>query len=810
MKAIIMAGGEGSRLRPLTCTSPKPMAPILNRPVMEHIIRLLRKHGIREIGVTLRVQPEKIREYFGDGSEYGVSLTYFMEETPLGTAGSVKNAESFLKEDFLVISGDAMTDMDLTAFMAFHKAKNAEASLLLKRMDIPLEYGVVVTDETGKILRFLEKPGWSQVFSDTVNTGIYILKPSVLHLVEKLPSDFSGDIFPRLLRENRPLYGFTGEGYWCDIGDLDAYRHCHYDIFENKTEIFSDACRLADGIYAEEGAVIEPGAVLKAPVRIGKNAHIESGARIDGYTSIGEGCIIRSGASVKRSVLLSGVTVSQNAQIRGSILCSRSFVGEGASLFEQSVIGEESKIGQEAVVRPGVKVWPCKAVGRGEILSSSLVWGKAETDELFTESGMEGEFGTLLSPQTALRLGGAIGTQFQGRIGVSADGSPAAIALKAALKSGLMAAGSEVFDFGNQPLPVTRSGLKVYDLSAAVHASVLQNKASLAIVGEGGAGLSVDKMRKITGLYHREDFKKAEDSGMHPLTEVYEYKKYYMRQIMRGIGRADGMRVLAAAGSDAGRELLSSLAAAQGFHLTLWQENLSLDNEAEMRRFKDAVPENGFHIGAVLDPSLSTVRLVDERGRIIDGDVYSALVPLLVLRTYRAPRLIVRASAPSAIEEMAEKYGGSVLRVQDSPVVQMHGLSGGDPASEAQFIFYFDGAGAVCRLLDFLSREKTTLSELVSEIPAFYMRRRQIPCAPGDRGRVIRILSHLVPDADTTDGVKIREKNGWVLILPDGAAPACRIIAHADREEYASELTDLYDAKIRDILRKTDQSRMEK
>lgn len=805
MRAIIMAGGEGSRLRPLTCTAPKPMAPILNRPVMEHIIRLLRKHGIREIGVTLRVHPEKIREYFGDGSNLGVSLTYFMEETPLGTAGSVKNAEDFLKEDFLVISGDAMTDMDLTAFMAFHKAKNAEASLLLKRMDIPLEYGVVVTDESGKILRFLEKPGWSQVFSDTVNTGIYILKPSVMRLADKLPSDFSGDIFPRLLRENRALYGFTGEGYWCDIGDLDAYRHCHYDIFENKTEVFSDACRLSEGVFVEEGAVIEPGAIIKAPVRIGKNAHIESGARIDGYTSVGEGCIIRSGASVKRSVLLSGVTVSRNAQIRGSILCSRSFVGEGASLFEQSVIGEESKIGQDAVVRPGVKVWPCKAVGKGEILSQSLVWGKSEADELFTESGMEGEYGALLSPQTALRLGGAVGTAFGGRVGISSDGSPAALALSAALRSGLMAAGSEVFDFGNQPLPVTRSGLKVYGLSAAVHASLLQNKAVLSIIGEGGAGLSAQKMRKITALFHREDFKKAEESAMHAVTEVFEYKKYYMRQLMRGVGRADGMRLIAAAGSDWGRELLTSLSAAQGFHLTLWQENISMDNEEEMRRFKDAVPEGGFHMGAVLDPSLCFVRLVDERGSIIDDDMFSALVPLLILRTYDAPRLIVRASAPSAIEEMAEKYGGSVLRVQDSPVVQMHGLSGGDPASEAQFILYSDGAGAICRILDLLCRENRALSTLVSEIPTFSMRRRQIPCAPGDRGRVIRILSHLVPDADTTDGVKIQEKNGWVLILPDGTAPACRIIAHADREEYATELTDLYDSKIREILKKTDK-----
>jgi len=805
MKAIIMAGGEGSRLRPLTCTAPKPMAPVLNRPVMEHIIRLLRKHGIREIGVTLRVNPEKIRDYFGDGSKFGVSLTYFLEETPLGTAGSVKNTGDFLKEDFLVISGDAMTDMDLTAFIASHKERNAEASLLLKRMDIPLQYGVVVTDETGKILRFLEKPGWSQVFSDTVNTGIYMLSPRVMQLIDKLPSDFSGDVFPRLLRENRRLYGFVGEGYWCDIGDLDAYRHCHYDIFAHKTEVETDACRMREGIYAEEGAVIEPGAVITPPVLIGKNAHIESGARIDGYTSIGEDCIIRSGASVKRSVLLPGVTVSQNAEVRGSILCRRSFVGEGASLFEQSVIGEESKIGQDAVIRPGVKVWPCKTVGRGEILSQSLVWGNADSGTLFTESGMEGDFGTQLTPHAAMRLGGALGTVCGGKIGVSFDGGAASRVLSDALESGLLATGMEVYSFGAQALPVTRSGMKVYGLSAAVHVSVLRNKASIYIIGEGGAGVEKGKMRKITDIYHREDFKKAEESEIRPITEVTEYKKYYMRQLLRGVGRADGLRVLAATETDRGREMLTSLAAALGFHLSLVQEPIMPEKEADMRSFADAVAENGCDVGAVFDASLSTVHLVDARGRILDADMYAALVPLIVLRSYQNPRLVVRASAPSAIEEMAEKYGGSVLRVQDSPIVQMQGLSGGDPASEAQFIFYFDAIGALCRLLDFLGKAHTSLSELISEIPPFFMRRRQIPCAPGARGRVIRILSHTAPDADTTDGVKIHEKNGWVLILPDGTAPACRIIAHADREEYAAELTDLYDAKIREILNKNEE-----
>ena len=804
MKAIIMAGGEGSRLRPLTCGIPKPMAPVMNRPVMEHSILLLKKHGIRDIGVTLRVHPEQIRDYFGDGTAFGVRLTYFLEETPLGTAGSVKNAADFCKEDFLVISGDAMTDVDLGDFISFHKAKSAEASLLLKHMDIPLEYGVVVTDERGRIVRFLEKPGWSQVFSDTVNTGIYLLKPSVLSLAERMPCDFSKDIFPRLLEKGRPLYGYVADGYWCDIGDLDAYRHCHYDIFAGKTKTVRAASEIRPGIYAEEGAVIEAGAELHAPLLIGTRVHMESGARIDGYTAIGEGCHIRSGASIKRSVLLPGVTVSKNAQIRGSVLCAHSFVGEGAALFEQSVLGEESKVGAEAVVRPGVKIWPYKAVGNGEILSESLVWGNALTDSLFQETGMEGDYGTQLLPQTALRLGRAVGTLFEGRCGISADGDAASLVLKKALSSGLMASGSTVFDFGNQPLPITRSGVRVYGLSGAVHASVRENRATITVMGNGGAFLSRDMMRKLMGIYHREDFKSAEAGSVLLPEDGSEYKLYYLRQLLGGMQKTNGIRVAAAAGSPAGRRLLAAAAAELGWHLCLEEETLVETDTAAMRRFAEQVPEKGCRLGAVLSPSCETVHLVDERGRRVEPEVYEALSALMVMRKYPGAHIIAGAGTTSAIEALAKRYGAGVRRTKASPIDRLEALSGGTPAEEAQRILQFDGVGALARIVDFLEGENTTLSALLSEIPPFYIRQSAVPCTPGDRGRIIRLLSRMVPEADTLDGVKIREKNGWVLILPDGNMPACRIIAEGSREEYARELTDLYDGKIREILQKTE------
>ena len=177
MKAVIMAGGEGTRLRPLTCDRPKPMVPILGRPMMEYIVKLLVKHHFSEIAVTLQYLPDSIMDFFGSGESYGVSFRYYVEEEPLGTAGSVKNASSFLDDTFLVISGDCLTDIDLTKALKFHREKKAVATIVLTPVENPLEYGVVMAEPKGRIIRFLEKPGWGEVFSDTVNTGIYILSP---------------------------------------------------------------------------------------------------------------------------------------------------------------------------------------------------------------------------------------------------------------------------------------------------------------------------------------------------------------------------------------------------------------------------------------------------------------------------------------------------------------------------------------------------------------------------------------------------------------------------------------------------------
>ncbi|MBC7765339.1 MAG: NTP transferase domain-containing protein, partial [Hyphomonadaceae bacterium] len=410
MKAIIMAGGEGTRLRPLTCGQPKPMVPVMNRPVMEHIINLLKQHNILDIGVTLQYCPEAIINYFGDGERFGVHLRYYTEEQPLGTAGSVKNAEDMLDETFIVISGDALTDLDITTAIDFHRQKQSQATLVLTRVPMPLEYGVVMTDSTGKIVRFFEKPQWNEVFSDTVNTGIYILEPSVLQQYEKNKNfDFGKDVFPNLLAQNAPMFGYVSADYWCDIGDLDAYMQCHCDILDKKVGIRFHANEVLPGVWMEEGVQIDEGAIIKKPCWIGQNAHIQKNAVVEEYSVVGQQCLISEGASLKRAIIWQGAKIGSQAQLRGCTICGSVNVGFQAQIYEKSVIGDRTMIGEKAIIKPSIKIWPAKTVEGGATVSANLVWGSRTNRSLFGERGISGEINVDVTPEFASRLGTAFG-----------------------------------------------------------------------------------------------------------------------------------------------------------------------------------------------------------------------------------------------------------------------------------------------------------------------------------------------------------------------------------------------------------------
>ncbi len=797
MKAIIMAGGEGTRLRPLTCTMPKPMARVMNKPIMEHIINLLKRNNITDIAVTLMYMPEEIKEYFGNGEKFGVNISYFCEKEPLGTAGSVKAASEFIDDDFLVISGDALCDIDLNECIKYHKEKQSDATLVLKSMEVPLPYGVVVTNAEGRVIRFLEKPMWSQVFSDTVNTGIYILSPSVLEAIDQVPCDFSKDVFPILLSEGKPIYGYLTEGYWCDIGNLDAYRHCHYDIMDNKLKLDIEATDYK----------VEEGAKIGKPVFIGNGSVIKKGATIDAYSVIGDNVTVYPGASVKRSIIYDGTVIGHNSQIRGAVICKKSVIKQGASVYEQCIVGENSVIGEDTKIKPGVKIWPSKVCGDGEIINENIIWGNALKSGLFDEIRIKGEVNTDISPFLASRIGAAFGSmQKGGKIAVASDGSGAADMLKAAVRSGLMSTGAKVFDFGAQQIPVTRAGVYSHNLCGGIHISSYCDKdggaCHLDILDSNGANISRDAERKLERILNFEEFVRAEPDEIHEPAYIGEYKFYYLESILNSLSseKIDKKVLFGFSGKSEGvRDILSSAAEELGASF-YFKENINLHDEESVKIFAEETVLRGCAFGAVFDRFCEKMILIDERGSIIDQDLYTVLTALIIMKKYKNPLIVASVSVPDAIDKLATKYGARILKTKESELDIMQIMSNDKENNEMrdEFLFACDAAGTTIKILDYLNSENLSLSTLTSEIPPFYIVRRDIPCKTGEKGKIIKEISKDLKN-NSEVGVRIEENNARILIIPHATRPMCRIICESENEEYAEALTEIYEEKINEI-----------
>ena len=360
-RAVVMAGGFGTRLRPLTATLPKPMVPVADRPMMEHVIRLLKKHGFDDIIVLLYFQPDKITEYFGDGSRLGVKLDYLRPEGDFGTAGSVRLALDRLDDQFLIISGDVLTDFDLSSAFRFHTENKGEATLVLTRQENPLPFGVVITDDDHRINRFLEKPSWGEVFSDTVNSGVYVIeKCSMAELPAERFIDFGRDLFPRWLRENRLMRGYVADGYWRDIGNVDEYAQAHLDILHSRVRVEMIGERTAGDngteIYCGANVSIADGAVLTGKVILGHGVQIGPGARISDSV-IGSFSEIDEDAGVRGSIIWSHVRVGANSDISEAILCDRVRVGQRVTVLPQAILSEDVRVGRSVVIKANCKIF---------------------------------------------------------------------------------------------------------------------------------------------------------------------------------------------------------------------------------------------------------------------------------------------------------------------------------------------------------------------------------------------------------------------------------------------------------------------
>ena len=390
MKAVIMAGGFGTRIHPLTISLPKPMIPLFNRPIMEHIVNLLKRHGITDLVLLLYHQPEIIKKYFGDGSEFGVRITYVTPLEDYGTAGAVKAAARHLDERFMIISGDLLTDFDLSQVIDFHDRKQAAATITLTSVSDPLQFGVVITDKEARITKFLEKPGWGEVFSDAINTGIYILGPEVLELIpEGANRDGAKDVFPAMLASGAALYGCDMQGYWADIGNPEAYLDACRDICHGKVAVQIPEPPVAGGrsVFVSPDAEVDEQAELSGMVVLGGNTRIQGHVRLTD-TVVGRNCLIEDGVVMQDAVLWDNVYVKAGTQVTGANLGHRVRVGQRAMIEKGVVVADETMVGDDVNLRPNVKIWPRKVIENGSTVSGNLIWGEKWRKSLFEGAGL--------------------------------------------------------------------------------------------------------------------------------------------------------------------------------------------------------------------------------------------------------------------------------------------------------------------------------------------------------------------------------------------------------------------------------------
>jgi len=800
MKAIIMAGGKGTRLYPLTCQIPKPLVPLLDRPCMEYMIELLKANGITEIAVTLQYLPKLIKNHFGDGSAYGVNLYYFEETVPLGTAGSVKNAEEFLDETFLVISGDGLTDFDLSKAIDFHNKKKALGTIVLTHVDVPLDYGVVMTEEDGLVVRFLEKPTWSEVFSDTVNTGIYVLEPEVLSLFPKDSKfDFSKDLFPILLNNSLPLYGVVIEGYWSDIGNLAQYRQTQFDILNRKINVPIKGVEVRPGLWVGNDVTIHQGVRISTPAFIGEGTVLENGASIGPYAVLGRYNHVESSVLLERTVVWSRNFIGKSSNLMGVTLCNGIKIGRGVTLSEHVIVGDKCRIGDLAVIKPQVRVWPEKIVGESSMVQSSLIWGNAVSQNLFGPDGIQGIPNLELHPELAGRIASAFGSCLprNGRVFISCDDDPFSEILKLAMAASLLAIGIRVRDIGTTLSPIVRLACRSAE-SDGIHILKIgelgEPKTLLQFFDKEGLPLDNETKRKVENAFLQEDFSRPDTLKLARLERVPYSADHYLEAVLASIQperiQTSQFNVLLHCDNPQVISFMNRLLRGLGCQI--------ITTFGVHRTLEEIIRDNGVNFGVKIDSCAQRLQLFTEKGRLLSESEMMVLQVLVNLEV-RSP-VAIPVTAPSLLEKLTSDAGIQVIHTKT--LVRDRLEVGKDcPLQIYDDAFYF-----LALLLHYLVKQKKTLQQVMEELPPIYMRTELVDCPVEAKGWVMRQLMQDMQgqELELIDGIKISEENAWALILPDLEKAFFKVVTEGSSEQNVEELAKRYKEKI-DLYQKNEK-----
>lgn len=770
MKAVIMAGGEGTRLRPLTCTVPKPMLTLLNKPVIDYTLDLLEENGFEEVYITVKYLGDIIRNHILS-QKRKIKINFACEKEYLGTAGGVKNALKRCNEPFLVISGDALCDYRLDRIMEYHKANDCFATIVTAKVGDPSEYGVVCSEPDCRVKGFIEKPSFTQAVSNNANTGIYILNAECLDLIDdNVPVDFSRDVFPKMLKEKLRLFAYPAEGYWCDIGDFRSYHKCQCDMLEGRVNI--KIPMTYKNIITDSNSNIK----ILPPSFIGQNVVVGKNVVIGPYSVIGDGCKISDNAKIYGSVIGNENYIGNTVKINSSITGSNCSFLKNVSVFENTVLGDRVHIGEDTVISENVKIWPQKNVNGGFTVSENIKYMSSKSS-LFDEKGINGTGGVDLTPEKCSLIGCAIGsTSYGEKVGIACDGKPLSRAMLMSLSGGLLSVGSRVWSFNDCLMPQLYFYTAYCSLNSGIYISSENENVSIYLFSKSGLSVPGTVRREIERRITERAFSVCDGKCCKMLADMSGVGLMYQRELLRQC--PDGL------------------------------DGVTADIESPNDKISMILSDAFYKLGGKSDGN--TVIRVEKDGLSLtasDGETTAGTNTVLAIccmyEVMSGNNIAVPFDAPSVIDTVAEKYKRQVFRYLSNPSSKER-----EEITEiAEKQLWARDALLLCfRFLNVMKETGMTLSELKRSLPKYEEVSETVDFS-SPFYELYQVLTGFSPSFGTDgEGVEIRLDNSRAVIIPNMSSKTLRIIAESVSTETARDLCDDIINKIEEYDGKLDNT----
>lgn len=805
-----MAGGFGTRLRPLTNNMPKPMVPVVNKPMLEHLFTLLKNHNITDYIMLLYYQPEIIKKHFGDGSKYGVKLRYITPDRDYGTAGAVKLSEEFIKDDFLVISGDVLTNFNLSDFHNFHTDKKSIATISLYSHENPLQYGIVLTNSSKEIVRFLEKPSSSEVFSDTINTGIYYFNKKVFEYIPEGENfDFSKDLFPSLLNNNIKIFGFNSKGYWRDVGTLEEYINSNLDVLNNKLGYIN---------LEKNGTNL-----------IGDAAKIEFGALIEN-SIIGNGVTIEKGAEIRNSVIWDNVTIKAKSKILFDVIGQNCTIEENTRINDFVFIGDNCHIGKNVFVSSSIKIWDRKKIDNNAKVTRSLIQEDTFFDELFTDSRITGLSNLQINPEFGAKLGAVFGASvgMNKQILVGRDIDDISNMIKRSITSGILSAGVNVSDLQVIPIPILRQELKNGGGAGGIFVRKSpfdKGTTDIIFLDKDGKDLSSNKTKSIERLFFSEEYQRANffDVGTlrFPERTNVKYKEHFLSCLDVDAIKKKKFKIVLDYSFGIASTIFPNILGEFNCEIVSLSAHLDKDKitrdsdefKKAYNNFSFVVKSLGFDMGFMIDAGGEKIWLATHEGRVFDDDRFLVIVTkLFLMTTPGVKKITVPVQASREVDLVAAEYGTEVIRVKDSHYSMMSACADKDVKFAGgtrrgvffpDFLYATDGMFSIAKILEMSAKIKMNIEEVDKIIPKLHRKKLNLNCTREEKGRIMRRIMEdtMHYRQQLIDGVKIfLSDTDTVLCIPDKARDLVHLNVESDSEAKAEKILEEFRGKVQQII----------